>query len=275
MSAELLAPTLPDSSGLARPRDLGRNGSYIVFRQLQQNVKAFWKDVDERAQSDPACRKLLAAKMVGRWPNGAPLVRYPCDEPAQPDETRLNDFWYRHDLDGDRCPIGAHIRRTNPRDGMRPHTGESLLVSGRHRLLRRGRAYGHPLAQSFDPDDILKAPDEPNPNRGLHFICFNTDIARQFEFVQSTWANNGKFDGLYGDPDPLIAPNGAKRPEDRGKFTVQNVPVRQRHHELKRFVTPVGGAYLFMPGINALRYLTRAPDAEPLNEPTGTRSGHD
>ena len=93
--------------------------------------------------------------------------------------------------------------------------------------------------------------------------------------MQSTWANNGRFDGLYGDPDPLIAPNGAKRPEDRGKFTVQNVPVRQRHHELKRFVTPVDGAYLFMPGINALRYLTRAPDAEPLNESTGTRSRHD
>ena len=129
-------------------------------------------------------------------------------------------------------------------------------------------------AEAFDPDDILKAPDEPDPDHGLHFICFNTDIARQFEFVQSTWANSGKFDGLYCDPDPLISPNGAKR-QDRGKFTVQSTPVRQRHHELKRFVTPVDGAYLFMPGINALRYLTLAPAPAPLNEQTGTRSRHD
>jgi hypothetical protein len=68
-----------------------------------------------------------------------------------------------------------------------------------------------------------------------------------------------KFDGLYRDPDPLIAPNGATSPEDKGIFTVQHSPVRQRHQELKRFVTPVGGAYLFMPGINALKYLVVAP----------------
>jgi Dyp-type peroxidase family len=282
-----LSPTVPDNDVSARflecikgpdkavRRDFGRNGSYIVFRQLKQNVKAFWEDVDRRAQSDPTHRKLLAAKMVGRWPNGAPLVRHPCCEPAQqPEKTELNNFWYRDDLDGDRCPVGAHIRRTNPRDGLRPDTEESLKVANRHRLLRRGRAYGQPIAQSFDPDDILKAPAEHDPHRGLHFICFNTDIARQFEFVQSTWANSTKFDGLYRDPDPLIAPNGAKRAEDKGIFTIQHSPVRQRHHELKRFVTPVGGAYLFMPGINALRYLTVAPSAA-INEPTGTRPGRD
>jgi Dyp-type peroxidase family len=263
-----LSPTVPDDAVSARflqpikedpaRRDFGRNGSYIVFRQLKQDVKAFWEDVDQRAQRDPARRKLLAAKMVGRWPNGAPLVRYPgCEPTKQPDQ--LNNFWYRNDLDGDRCPIGAHIRRTNPRDGLRPDTEESLKVANRHRLLRRGRAYGVPVADSFDPDDILNAPHEKDPHRGLHFICFNTDIARQFEFVQSTWANSVKFDGLYRDPDPLIAPNGATSPEDKGIFTVQHSPVRQRHQELKRFVTPVGGAYLFMPGINALKYLVVAP----------------
>ena len=143
-----------------------------------------------------------------------------------------------------------------------PNTEDSLLVADRHRLLRRGRAYGPPVAASFDPADILNAPDEPGRERGLHFICFNTDIARQFEFVQNTWVNNRKFDGLYADPDPVSAPHAdpatAQYGEEIGQFTVQECPVRHRIPNLPPFVTMVGGAYLFMPGIGALEYLAHA-----------------
>jgi Dyp-type peroxidase family len=258
-----LAPVDPDDPpGTPRRRDLGRNGSYVVFRQLEQHVRAFWSYLDAQARHDAEQRKKLGAKIVGRWPNGAPLVRHPDAEPAEFDAKTANAFLYSGrwaDERGDKCPLGAHIRRTNPRDGMQPGPQGSLLVADRHRLLRRGRAYGAPLAPSFDPADVL-ASDAPDTGRGLHFICFNTDLGRQFEFVQSTWVNNMKFDGLYRGADALIGPHAdpatAPYPEQVTDFTTQRCPVRHQVHGIPRFVTTIGGAYLFMPGLKALRFLS-------------------
>jgi Dyp-type peroxidase family len=254
-----VAPPDPYDTTLGERRDLGRNGSYVVFRQYAQDVKAFWSYLDREAGHDADRRKKLGARMVGRWPNGAPLEEYPDAEPPTFDPKTANEFMYGDDLHGERCPLGAHVRRTNPRDGMGPTPAESLLVADRHRLLRRGRAYGQPLVPSFDPADILKS--DGAGDRGLHFICFNTDIGRQFEFVQNTWVNTMKFDGLYADPDPVIAPHKnpahpATHPEEVSRFTVQRCPVRHRVNEIPRFVTIRGGAYLFMPGLKALRYLS-------------------
>ena len=147
--------------------------------------------------SDPAARLRLAAKMVGRWPSGAPLTLAPdADDPALAD---ANDFAYHeHDRRGTRCPVGSHIRRSNPRDSLDPRPGSdrSCEVNRRHRILRRGREYGPPLPieQALAGDDAAE--------RGLHFICLNANIARQFEFVNHTWLNNPKFDRLYDDADP-------------------------------------------------------------------------
>jgi len=253
------APADPYNTTLGKRLDFGKNGSYVVFRQYAQDVKAFWSFVDQAAHHDAARRKWLAARMVGRWPNGTPLEHAPdTEEPF--DAATANKFLYaKDDLYGERCPLGSHIRRTNPRDGMGPTPTESLLVADRHRLLRRGRAYGPPLADSFEPADILKS--DGGGERGLHFICFNTDLGRQFEFVQSTWVNSMKFDGLYADPDPVIAPhrdpeNPATHPEEVSRFTVQQCPVRHRVSGIPRFVTVRGGAYLFMPGLKALKYLS-------------------
>ncbi len=252
------APPDPYNTTLGERLDLGRNGSYVVFRQYAQDVKGFWSYLDEQAGHDPGRRKMLGAKMVGRWPNGAPLEQHPDAEPPAFDPKTANEFMYAGDLHGNRCPLGSHIRRTNPRDGMGPNPAESLLVADRHRLLRRGRAYGPPLAPSFDPADILES--DGSGERGLHFICFNTDIGRQFEFVQNTWVNNLKFGGLYADPDPVIAPHrspaeASTHPEEVSRFTVQRCPVRHRVNGIPRFVTIRGGAYFFMPGLKALRYL--------------------
>src|SRR4029450_7095790 len=114
-------------------------------------------------------RALLAAKMVGRWPSGAPLVLAPeRDDPALAD---ANDFGY-HDSDprGLACPIGAHVRRTNPRDTLDPDPGteRSIEVNRRHRLLRRGRSYG----------------SAATGERGLFFACLNGNLSRQFEVVR-------------------------------------------------------------------------------------------
>jgi Dyp-type peroxidase family len=260
---KLFAPAPPDpyDTTLGERLDLGKNGSYVAFRQYDQDVKAFWAFVDGAAAHDAAQRKLLASRMVGRWPNGTPLEHASEYEPAEFDAETANKFMYAKDGDlyGERCPLGSHIRRTNPRDGMGPTPAESLLVADRHRLLRRGRAYGAPVDPSFDPGKILES--EGGGERGLHFICFNTDLGRQFEFVQNTWVNSMKFDGLYTDADPVIAPHRdpahpATHPEEISSFTVQQCPVRHRVNKIPRFVTIRGGAYLFMPGLKALHYLS-------------------
>jgi len=226
--------------------DLGRNGSYVVFRQLRQNVSLFRKTLDTLSRrpdgsADETARGRLAAQMVGRWPNGAPLVLWPDHD--DPSKVASNEFSYHAlDPDGTRCPIGAHVRRANPRDSLDPNPGteDSLAVNRRHRLLRRGRSYGPRLEQG-----VTDAVD-----RGLYFIALNANIARQFEFIQHSWVNDPRFNGLFQQADPLV---GALHDN---QFTIDTDTSPKRCVRLPRFVTVAGGAYFFMPGLRALRFLS-------------------
>jgi Dyp-type peroxidase family len=241
---QLLAVVPDNTTALdAKPgmHDLGRNGSYLVFRQLAQDVAKFWKFVDGAAREANVDRERLAAKFVGRWKSGAPLALSPQQD--NPTLSNENNFaFFEKDVHGFACPIGSHIRRSNPRDSLGPDAPTALNSANRHRILRRGRSYGHRLQ---DPmvDDGAK--------RGLHFLCLNSDIERQFEFVQQTWINNPTFGGLDGEVDPLVG-NLAK---SNCNFTVQDQPLRTRVHGLSRFVTVKGGSYFFLPSIRALKYL--------------------
>jgi Dyp-type peroxidase family len=242
-----MLPPAPTIDGAANNlRDLGRNGSYLVFRQLAQNVKEFWDFLVEATrrpdgQLDQTACVRLASKMVGRWPSGAPLVKAPdADDPALAQD---DDFkYYEGDARGFKCPIGSHIRRSNPRDSLGPDPKTALASANRHRILRRGRSYGH-RAQDPRVEDGIP--------RGLLFICLNSDIERQFEFVQLTWINNPVFGALNGEVDPLIGHL------DKGDaiMTVPGDPLRTRVHNLRRFVTVRGGSYFFLPGMTALRYI--------------------
>lgn len=243
-----LLPRDPDGSGAA---DLGRNGSYLVFRQLRQDVTAFDDFLDRHAlvgdTVDSERRERLAAKLVGRWRgSGAPMALAPeADDPAL---EKANDFGYHGiDPDGLGCPIGAHIRRTNPRDALPPQPGTpaSRAVNVRHRLLRRGRGYGSPAG---DEDE-----------RGLHFLCLGTNLARQYEFVQHSWVNDPSFNGLVGTEDPLVGP----RVSGPAAFSEPARPVRHRIHGLPQFVQTRGGAYFFLPGRKALRYLASGRPSAP------------
>ena len=245
----------PDAEG-SEKRDLGRNGTYLVFRQLTQDVHSFWSFCEQATRRsdgtiDEPARVRLAAKLVGRWPGGAPLTLAP--ESDDPELSQANDFGYFHsDRDGLRCPIGAHIRRANPRDSLDPDPGSrrSVEVNKRHRLLRRGRKYGALLPRP----DLLSAGVEEiwrDEDRGLHFIALAANISRQFEFVQHTWINDPRFGGLADQPDPLMSP----APPGGRTFTVQATPVRRRYSGLPRFVEVRGGAYFFLPSVRALRYL--------------------
>ncbi|MEA2195428.1 MAG: hypothetical protein QOG42_1862, partial [Solirubrobacteraceae bacterium] len=218
---------------------LGRNGTYMVWRKLHQDV-ARWRRVMRAAgERYPAGDEVtLAAKVVGRWPDGTPLVTRPetSDAAFDPAAPGANDFRYGDDRFGMRCPLGAHIRRSNPRDAL----GFAGHQSFRHRMIRRGMPYGETL-----PEGVL---DDDEAPRGLCFVSFQASIARQFEGVQVPWLNDGNIFGAGGDTDFLL---GDASGEARGKMTVQG-PVPFFLTPQEAFVTTRGGEYLFVPGIRAL-----------------------
>jgi Dyp-type peroxidase family len=255
----------------ARLHDLGLNGSYVVYRKLQQDVVGFWQFMKRetmrfKGKEDAAHMIWLAARCVGRWPSGAPLALAPlADDPQLHDR---NDFFYRDDPGGLACPLGAHVRRTNPRDDVKPYpAAESLSMSEAHRLLRRARVFGPTL---FDPKHLadatsdacrtaLLALTEDGRARGIHFFCVNANIRSQFEFVQQTWSNNPRFGGLNDNKDPISGDNNRKD-EPSSHMTIPAQPLRLRTSALPRFVTVRAGAYLFMPGLRALQFLARLKD---------------
>jgi Dyp-type peroxidase family len=240
-----------DAAGSGKA-DLARNGSYVVFRQLAQDVHGLWHFVDQATRhadgsSDTHRRTWLAAKMVGRWPSGAPMTLAP--DADNPSLAQANDFTYHYgDEFGLNCPIGSHVRRSHPRDSLDPNPGTmaSVALDKRHRLLRRGREYGPAV------DDVLADKPADDPERGLYFICVAGNIARQFELIQATWLNSPKFDGLYDEADPLVA----TRASGAANFSVPADPVRLKYTNLPQLVTVRGGAYFFLPGIRALKYLS-------------------
>jgi Dyp-type peroxidase family len=255
------AATLPRDPTGSGGADLGRNGTYVIFRQLRQDVLGFWRYLESVTRNpdgtvNAEAKVHLGARFVGRWPGGAPLVLSPDrDDPALANAT---DFAYHAtDPEGLRCPIGAHVRRSNPRDSLDPDPGtqKSIDVGNRHRLLRRGREYG-PLTTPEDLAGDIRgtgvAQDiDDGTEQGLHFVCLSASIARQFEFIQRTWVNNPKFSGLYEDADPLV---GSRR-AGADCSAIPGTPIRSRLTRLPQFVTVRGGAYFFLPGVKALRYL--------------------
>jgi Dyp-type peroxidase family len=249
--------------------DLGRNGSYLVVRKLEQDVVAFWSYFASEARAllgcghgpGPDCTDAqldawidwLAAKVVGRWRSGASLVASPDhDDASKANPETVNRYDYRDkDLHGELCPIGSHVRRANPRDARDGSTAEeSRLVVRRHRLLRRGRSWGPPL----DREAALQGKRD-GQRRGLMFMCLQASIARGFEFVQQTWLSNMGFGGLAREGDPLMGGEVDPRGAPHSTFTIPVQPVRIRLHGIPRFVTTLGGEYFFMPSMTALRHL--------------------
>jgi Dyp-type peroxidase family len=232
----------PDEAGIVADRPaapLLQSGSYMVVRKLRQNVALFNRFLLNAADGDRRGAELLAAKIVGRWRDGTPLVDSPePPEPREDDDDREpdNDFRYADDEHGLRCPIGAHVRRANPRDAL----GFGGRLSARHRMIRRGMPYGPPPVDPLVEDGL---------ERGLMFVCFQASIARQFEIVQGRWLADGDAFGLGEDKDFLL---GGEDPS--GKMVIQGA--RPRFLAPRRsFVTNRGGGYFFAPGIAALRAL--------------------
>ncbi|RYG48466.1 MAG: hypothetical protein EOO01_13515 [Chitinophagaceae bacterium] len=269
--------------GHSDKKNLGRNGTYLVFRQIEQHVEEFWRYMVNATKEDGPTPKdqaeKLAAKMVGRWRDGRPISICP-DQDKHLSAMDHNKFKYEDDGAGKNCPFGAHIRRMNPRD--QTHAGRdasmSLEISNKHRMIRRGRNYGEfmdidKLIETFvkakesnensinDPEatanECKEAPRVSKPERGLHFICVVSDISRQFEFVQNVWGNTPCFAALTNEVDPLISPRKTSRDKECHEFTAPQEKLRNRYKNVPEFTTVIGGQYFFMPGKDALRYILR------------------
>ncbi|HEY1566116.1 MAG TPA: hypothetical protein VGF68_03840 [Solirubrobacteraceae bacterium] len=214
------------------------NGTFMVWRKLEQHVDVFNRWLAAQAGADAAAQDVLRAKILGRWPNGDSLIRRPeSGAYGDPDARRrhdleINDFTYADDPAGVRCPLGAHVRRSNPRDAL----GFRTERSRRNRIIRRGLPY-------VDHDEA----------RGLIFVCLNASIARQFEQIQGNWLTGGDTFGLGAEPDFLTA--GLDPGQPAARMTIQGDRGRPPSFitRTEPFVTVRGGHYLFVPGLNALR----------------------
>ena len=229
----------PDETGTMpaqpQPELLSRNGSFMAYRRLEEHVGRFRDFLRQNGQT-PEGQELLAAKLMGRWRSGAPLTLAPeKDDPALgADPQRNNNFNYKHDdPQGYAVPLGSHMRRMNPRD--------TAANMNRRRMIRRGATYGSYLPEGT-PDD--------GQERGIAAFVICASLIRQFEFAQNVWVNDRNFHELGNERDPIIGAHDGKL-----EFKIPKRPIRRTITGLPAFTTVRGGAYFFLPGLKALRWL--------------------
>jgi Dyp-type peroxidase family len=218
-----------------QPKMLARNGSYMAYRRLEEHVGKFREFLRQHGDT-PEEQELIAAKLMGRWRSGAPLVLSPDkDDPALgADPQRNNDYNYKEmDPQGYAVPLGSHARRMNPRD-----TAANI---NRRRMIRRGATYG-PALPDGAPDDGVE--------RGIAAFVICGSLIRQFEFAQNVWANDRNFHELGNERDPVIG-----NQDGTLEFKIPKRPIRKTITGLPAFTTVKGGAYFFLPGLRALGYL--------------------
>ncbi len=251
--------------------DAMKNGSYLVFRRLRQDVEAFEKFVNRESKeiarlagfSDMTPEKLKAL-LVGRWPSGAPLALSPDQDNPElaKDVTKNNDFGYGKDTQGHKTPVISHIRKVNPRDLTTDQgfSAKTLTFS----ILRRGIPYGQPL-------DMSK-PDPIKGDRGLLFLCYQTSIGKQFELLVNNWMNSKVHPTSAASPvcsgnvsgvDLLV---GQRYEDDGSRVRVgyiqtsvndqtKEAPITTKELSLLDWVVPTGGGYYFSPSISSLKTL--------------------
>ena len=261
--------------GAAMPITFSRNGTFMVWRKLHENVGGFDAYFDKAAQAFSAfrggipvqeARDTLLAKIAGRWPDGVPLMSAPTHQdwldfkvkaaaaaPGTPagDEiaAAFTDFKFRADPHGYKCPVGSHMRRVNTRDMLDPRFNSSQpkdwngsVLNNRRRILRRGLPYGG------------KGPREDKGEQGIIFLAVCASIFRQFEFVQQQWLQYGLDFNAGNDTCPLLGNR-----YQTAKFVIPADPGTDETpficDALPQLVEPRGGDYFFVPSMTALRMI--------------------
>ncbi|MFG3408432.1 Dyp-type peroxidase [Streptomyces sp. NPDC048142] len=234
-----------------KPSDLpewARNGSFHVVRRLGQDVPGWWAQVGARLKElkskkvvpPEATTEWLAARLVGRWRSGTPVAKCPyADMPSDPASANDNEISFADDPEGEITPLFSHLRKTNPRDGLvfkegQPPVPEKGNLDGR-RIMRRGIPYGQP----FDPAGSSR--HGPDAARGLVFVSYQSDLVRQFEFIQKDWINAVDFPSRKPSvgADPMV-----------GEST--DVSFKGQQVRFEQFVRTEGAVYAFAPSLSTL-----------------------
>lgn len=237
-----------------RTSRFGDDGSYLVVRQIAQDLEAFHR-------FDPALKSTAAPSpptpgesLIGRRRSGEPLL-CPSTADIEPDLAGRNFGFRAEDPEGFACPRGAHIRRANPRDGLGWDMLSGVVASKLHRLIRVGRVYTTAPACG-GPAQTCATAGAQNCGAGLFFMALNADLDRQFEFIQQRWIASSKFADLWDEDDPLLGARAGRcfsAPDYR--------PVGRRFEGLDQFTTVRAGGYFFLPSLKALEFIGRTPAA--------------
>jgi Dyp-type peroxidase family len=218
------------------------SGSYLVFRKLEQNVRAFKEYEQQFAQALGLTGmdvKRAGALVMGRFEDGTPVVLKDAPSGSTP---APNNFNYEEDRDGGKCPLQAHIRKVNPRK------------QGAPRIVRRGITYGN---REKEPQDNPSLDELPSEGVGLLFMCYQRNISQQFEVLQYVYANDRRFpEEQEPGIDPIIGQPGANGVGEL-KWPVHWNDPRDQHKrfDFHSFVTLKGGEYFFAPSIHFLKNL--------------------
>ena len=267
-------PLIPGPNSAAHP-SWARNGSYLVYRRLRQDVPLFWKTMQDEANrlsllpgfADIDAAR-LAAKLVGRWPSGAPVSRTPkTDNEALGDDQLANNH-FRFDCDtatlklvdgedrydnasadpiGLACPLASHIRKVNTRDSPSDMGARSSTYE--RRILRVGVPFGASAKKPFKAS-------QNDAERGLLFLSIQSSIEEQFEFLQARWMNDDSRPKAPSGNDMIVGQNQPVADGVRRCTLFGSGAQQAKVESAKQFVIPTGGGYFFLPAINHLHALS-------------------